>query len=172
MYIRFFICFFLSILVGWITFGDLESFTGESFLNVMGVLLNVSSIVFAIIGAWIAIIYPRVLQSSISSNRIESIEVIDESVKNADYLSELFQIVLQSAFVIVVAVAIQVVFPLLKSYQYFDLDMSYVRSVAVSIMIFLALAQINAISVVVEKNFSLLLRVRKKNRENIIDNDS
>lgn len=172
MYIRFLLCVFISVLIGWLTFGDLESFTGESFLGVMGVLLNVSSIVFAIIGAWIAIIYPRALQSSISSDRLEGAKILDESVKDANYLSELFQIVLQSAFVIMVAVAIQVVFPLVRSYQYFDLDMSYVRAFAVSVMIFLALIQINAISVVVEKNFSLLLRVRKKNRGNVIKHDS
>ena len=172
MYIRFFVCFVLSLLTGWLTFGDLESFTGESFLSVMGVLLNVSSIIFAIIGAWIAIIYPRALQSPLGKDRNSNVEVLDDTVKDANYLSELFQIVLQSAFVIMLAVAIQVLFPLVKSYQYFELDMSYVKAFAVFIMILLALVQLNAISVVVEKNFSLLTRVRKKNRKNTIDHDS
>lgn len=171
MLIRLFICMLLSVSIGWLTYGDLDKFTLDSFVGVMGVLLNVSAIVFAIIGAWIAIIYPSALQAPIIGKRAEDADSIVESTKDADYLSELFQIVMQSAFVIIFAVAVQVALPLLKAYSYFDIDMPLVKSAAVSFMVFLAFVQLNAILVVVQKNFGLLLRVRKKNRDRVLNND-
>ncbi len=165
-------CLLLSIAIGWLTYGGLESFTSDAFVSVMGILLNVSAIVFAIIGAWIAIIYPRALQAPITGDRLDDAEVLHENTKDADYLSELFQIVLQSAFVIMIAVAAQVALPLLRAYSYFGIDASLVKAVAVSLMIFLASIQLNSILVVVEKNFGLLLRVRKKNRGRVLDHDA
>ncbi|MDN3526031.1 hypothetical protein QWY79_12225 [Halomonas sabkhae] len=171
MIIRLALCLLLSSAIGYLTYGDLEKFTLDAFVDVMGVLLNVSAIVFAIIGAWIAIIYPRALQAPIVGKRVEDAEAVVESTRDANYLSELFQIVLQSAFVIIFAVAAQVALPLFKAYSYFDVEMPLVKALAVSFMVFLAFVQLNAILVVVEKNFGLLLRVRRKNRDSVLDND-
>lgn len=172
MAIRVIICFVFSGVIGYLSYGDLDSFSSESFLSVMGVLLNVAAIVFAIIGAWIAIIYPKAIQSALSGDPSKDLAEIKEAAKDANYLSELFQIVLHSALVIVLAVSVQVALPLLRAYEYFGLDVPLVKAAAVSFMIFLSLLQINAISIVVEKNFGLLRRLREKHEKNVIDHDS
>lgn len=171
MSLRFFLCFLMSSCASYLTYGELESFSSDSFLKVMGVLLNVSSIVFAIIGAWIAIIYPSLLKGVEVTERSAASKQIHESAGDANYLSELFQIVLQSSVVIIFAIVVQVGLPILQAYSYFSIDMKLVKSVAVFIMSFLALLQINAILSVVHKNFGLLKRVRDKYHEDVIDHD-
>lgn len=169
--LRLLLCFIASISIGVLTYGGLEKFSSASFVAVMGVLLNVSAIIFAIIGAWIAIIYPKALQSPLSNGQDAKVDQLIDTVQDANYLSELFEIVLQSAAVIVMAVAIQVVMPLFKAYQYFDIDLALIKCVAVSTMVFLAMIQLNAILTVVKKNYGLLLRVRRKHAEAVEKND-
>lgn len=170
--VRGLICALIASFIGYLTYGNLKSFDSESFIKVMGVLLNVSAIVFAIIGAWIAIIYPNIIRSAISGDREEDYKNIKEAVKDADYLSELFEIVLQSAIVICAAVSVQVVLPIFQAYTYFGLSGSQVRLAGVVFMVFFSLLQVNAILTVVAKNFAMLSRVRKMSESDTLDHDS
>lgn len=172
MAIRVIVFFLLSSLVGFLSHGDLESFTSDSFISIMGVLLNVAAIVFAIIGAWIAIIYPKAIQSALSGDSVRDLAEIQETANDANYLSELFQIVLQSALVIILAVSVQVAMPLLRAYEYFGLGIPLIKAIAVSFMVFVSLLQMNAVLIVVEKNFGLLRRLRERQKENVIEHDS
>ncbi len=171
MYIRLMIFLVTSIAVGFFTYGDLNALNGDAFKNVMGVLLNVSSIVFAIIGAWIAIIYPSAIKSAIVSNREDSSKLIQQSAKDANYLSDLFDIVMQSAIVIMIAIFIQVVMPLIKSFDYFSLSMDLVKFFAITFMLFATFVQMNAIVSVVLKNYFLLKKVRCQQSQDIADHD-
>ncbi|WP_139180641.1 hypothetical protein [Halomonas caseinilytica] len=172
MFLRLLIGFAVAALLGWATHGRLEEFSREDFSEILSVLLNVSSIIFAIIGAWIAIIYPNAIKDVGHHDREDVTQTLNESVKDANYLSELFQIVLLSSVVIVSVIVIKVALPILKAYTYFGIEVSVLKSLSVAAALFLTFAQINSISVVVEKNFHLLQRIRDKVRKERVKNDS
>lgn len=171
MYIRLMIYFIGSIAIGYMSYGSLDSFTSEAFKDVMGVLLNVSSIVFAIIGAWIAIIYPSAIKSAIVDSREVNVKLIHQAAKDANYLSQLFDIVLQSAIVIIISITIQVAMPIVQSYDYFSVGIALVKSFAVSFMLFAAFVQINSIVSVVEKNYSLLKKIRDHHIDDVAEHE-
>ncbi|MBE0405022.1 hypothetical protein [Halomonas citrativorans] len=171
MYIRLMAFLLISLAIGYFSYGNLNAFTSVEFKEVMGVLLNVSSIIFAIIGAWIAIIYPSAIKSAIIDSRENNVKLIHRAVQDANYLSELFDIVMQSAIIIVFAIFIQVCMPIIKSFDYFGLSISLVKFCAFSFMLFATFVQVNSIISVVLKNYFLLRKVRGQNSNDVADHD-
>ncbi|SOC53916.1 hypothetical protein SAMN05421509_10312 [Chromohalobacter canadensis] len=172
MLLRYFVVLLVSSGIGWFSYGNLSDFHGADFINVLGVLLNISSIIFAIIGAWIAIIFPNAIKSEAGRDRGDVTESLKQTVKDANYLSELFHIVLMSAVVIILVVLAQVAFPLLRAFNYFEADLELLKAFSVVFLLTLTYAQVDSIMIVVSKNFTLLKRVRAQVRHERIKNDS
>ena len=95
---------------------DVAALLGYSaYKETLGVLQNISSIIFAIIGAWIAIIYPRAIDRTFKGNSVKDIS-IKEADSDANYISELVEIVMVSAVVLMFVLTIQFLAPLIKQW--------------------------------------------------------
>src|SRR5690625_5783817 len=80
---------------------DVVSSLGYSaYQETLAALLNMSSIIFPIIGAWIAIIYPRAIGRAFKGNRVTD-KALKDTDTAADYLSEHVELVLVPAIVFI-----------------------------------------------------------------------
>lgn len=160
----------LAVLAGFFTYflkDTVCAFGYASYKDTLGALLNISSIIFAIIGAWIAIIYPRAIGRAFNANTLS-----DESIKDADadagYLSELVEIVMVSAIVLMFVLTIQFSVPVLKGILS-PSWMGYARYAGFYIVTMLTLSQIHAIFRVILANYYFLNKLRKKNIDIKVD---
>lgn len=154
-------------------FGDnIEKLNYETYKDTLSALLNISAIIFAIIGAWIAIIYPRAIgkafKSESNETKSENDKKLEENESDADYLSELVEIVLVSAFVLMFVLIIQFSVPVIKpiiageSTKLLKYSIFYV-------VFLLTLSQLYAIFRVILANYFFLNKLRKKNIDDKID---
>lgn len=139
----------------------------ESYKETLGALLNISSIIFAIIGAWIAVIYPRAIGRIFKGNSVSDLS-IREADSDAKYLSELVEIVLVSATVLMIVLVIQFCAPILRELIHGD-ALILAKRLAFGVISFLTISQLYAISQVVLANYFFLNELREKNANAKID---
>ncbi|MCX7192411.1 MAG: hypothetical protein NTY60_02095 [Proteobacteria bacterium] len=139
----------------------------DAYKDTLSALLNVSSIIFAIIGAWIAIIYPRAIGRAFASHSINNPE-IKEAEGDANYLGELVEIVMVSAVVLMAVLSIQFSVPIIKGL----LDASslkYAKHGIFFVVAMLTFAQLHAVFRVILANYFFLNQLRSKNTNGKID---
>jgi hypothetical protein len=151
----------LSIIIAYLLKDSSRSISYSSYEGVLSALMSVSSIVFAIIGAWIAIIYPRALGSFLKEDS-EGTKSIEE---DTNYLSDLVEIVLVSSFVLMTVLAILVAVPILREVVSENFII-ILRQSGLGMIIFLALLQIFSIFRVVLTNYIFLTVLRSNIRNN------
>ena len=133
----------------------------------LSALLNISSIIFAIIGAWIAIIYPRAIGRAFKGTSITD-GAIKEADTDADYLSELVEIVMVSAIVLMIVLAVQFAVPLLKTIQ-LNSWLNDAKYFAFFLVFMLTTSQLYAVFRVILANYFFLNALRKKNVNGKVD---
>lgn len=165
--IKYLLVLAVSGLVTYLARDSLPVASYDSYKEVLGALLNISSIIFAIIGAWIAIIYPRAI-GRVFGNKSAFASKLAEAQQDAGYLSELVEIVLVSAIVLMIVLATQFSFPLLSE-ALAGSENSYVKSSVFFVITTLTLAQLQAIFRVILTNYFFLNEIRSKNKNAQID---
>lgn len=138
-----------------------------AYKDTLGALLNISSIIFAIIGAWIAIIYPRAI-GRVFKGKSVSDKALKEADTDADYLSELVEIVMVSAIVLMVVLSIQFIVPIAKS-LILESWVVYSKNTAFFVVSLLTLSQLYAVFRVILANYFFLNDLRKKNVDGKVD---
>ncbi len=165
--IKYLILAFVTAVLTYILRDSLVALKYDAYKDTLGALLNVSSIIFAIIGAWIAIIYPRAIGRAFSGNSVAAPEV-KEADGDANYLGELVEIVMVSAIVLMAVLSIQFCTPILKSV----LSPSYLTYGKYGIFFVVAMltfAQLHAVFRVILANYFFLNQLRSKNANGKID---
>ncbi|WP_018694581.1 hypothetical protein [Algicola sagamiensis] len=136
--------------------------------DTLGALLNISSIIFAIIGAWIAIIYPKAMNKVVSGKSNDS-STLEDVNSDANYLSQLIEIVLVSSIVLMLVLCIQFTAPIAKAIIE---DSTYIKWAKYSVFFvisWLAMAQIYAVLRVIVTNYHFLGELRRKHNDAKID---
>lgn len=148
-------------------FGDyIGNLTGSDYEKVLAALLNISSIVFAIVGAWIAIIYPKSMSNLVGIQAL-SPEKEKEVADDNSYLSELVEIVLVSAIILMAVLSIYFLQPLLVRVQWV-IDSSWIDDASFFGVGLLVLVQLNAVFRVVVSNYFFLVTLkRSENKEKL-----
>ncbi len=168
--IKYIVYAIIAALLTFIFKGRVVSLSYNDYKDTLGALLNISSIIFAIIGAWIAIVYPRAMariinkKNSNQNNQSES----KESHKDANYLSELVEIVMVSALVLMAVLLIQFFAPILKG-LIVNTYIPYVKYLNFSCISFLTIAQFTAIFRVILVNYFFLNELRRNNAKDRIN---
>ena len=139
----------------------------ESYKETLGALLNISSIIFAIIGAWIAVIYPRAIGRVFMGSSVSELS-LREADADAKYLSELVEIVLVSASVLMIVLVIQFAAPVLRELLHGN-ALVLAKRLAFGVITFLTISQLYAISRVVLANYFFLNELRRKNVDAKVD---
>lgn len=101
----------VAVLITTIVGSNAIKITFADYKDILSALLNVSSIIFAIIGAWIAIIYPTAISKTFGG----SFKEIKANGYDSLYLSELVEIVLISAADIMAIMVILFLYPILRN---------------------------------------------------------
>lgn len=139
----------------------------DAYKDTLSALLNVSSIIFAIIGAWIAIIYPRAIGRAFASKSINNPE-IKEAEGDANYLAELVEIVMVSAVVLMAVLSIQFSVPIMKELLEPSI-LQYAKFGIFFIIAMLTFAQLHAVFRVILANYFFLNQLRSKNVNGKVD---
>lgn len=139
----------------------------DAYKDTLSALLNVSSIIFAIIGAWIAIIYPRAIGRAFASKNVNNPE-IKEAEGDANYLGELVEIVLVSAAVLMAVLSIQFSVPITKGLLSAS-SLLYGKYGIFYVVAMLTFAQLHAVFRVILANYFFLNQLRSKNTNGRID---
>jgi hypothetical protein len=141
----------------------------EIYKETLGALLNVSSIIFAIIGAWIAIIYPRAMGRVFSSKVSVNASEVKEADGDASYLAELVEIVMISASVLMAVLLIQFGTPILKEIFRFYCWISYGKLALFYAVALLMFVQLDAVCRVILVNYYFLSQLRDTNANSKVD---
>ncbi|AEG02860.1 hypothetical protein [Methylomonas methanica] len=139
----------------------------SAYKDTLGALLNISSIIFAIIGAWIAIIYPRAIGRAFKGKNVSD-QVLKDADTDADYLSELVEIVMVSAIVLMIVLSIQFAVPIAKGLIVGNW-VCYSKYTAFFVVSLLTLSQLYAVFRVILANYFFLNDLRKKNVDGKVD---
>ncbi|MDP5211045.1 hypothetical protein [Microbulbifer sp. 2205BS26-8] len=139
----------------------------SAYKAVLAALLNISSIIFAIIGAWIAIIYPRAIGRAFKGKQVTD-QTLKDADTDADYLSQLVEIVLVSAIVLMFVLSIEFSVPIVKNLITGNW-LAYSKYAAFFLVSLLTLSQLYAVSRVILANYFFLNDLRKKNADGKVD---
>jgi hypothetical protein len=139
----------------------------SAYKDTLVALLNISSIIFAIIGAWIAIIYPRAIGRAFKGKSVND-PTLKDADTDADYLGELVEIVMVSAIVLMTVLSIQFAAPIIKELitGSWAITLKYTAFYVVSL---LTLSQLYAVFRVILANYFFLNDLRAKNVNGKID---
>ena len=159
--IKYFVIAIFSIVIAYFLKDSSKGISYSSYEGVLSALMSVSSIVFAIIGAWIAIIYPRALGHFLKDDSVDTKSITEDT----NYLSDLVEIVLVSSFVLMTVLAILVAVPILREVVSESVIVT-LRQAGLGMIIFLALLQIFSIFRVVLTNYIFLTVLRANIRGN------
>lgn len=133
----------------------------ESYKEILTALMTISSIVFAIIGAWVAIIYPKAIERNFDGSPNNS---LSDSETDTNNLNELIEISLVSATVLMSILVIFYIVPILHHLLKPD-QITYYKFVVFFVVTTLTLWEIIALFIVIISNYFFLNNLRRKNAQ-------
>lgn len=142
----------------------------SDFKETVHLLFNISSMVFTLMGIWIAFLYPNALQRLVNPSKIEHVD-FSESLNEAKRLESIVGSVLKSAIVAISIMLIFVIRLFLSESQFYLDNYKLVQSIAVSTVIVLSGLQLESIFHVVKSNVMFINDLHKKREDREADND-
>ncbi|EGR4199721.1 TPA: hypothetical protein ACGUMO_004375 [Vibrio vulnificus] len=169
--LKYFIALGLSIVLTLLCSEIVPAIDYAQYKDLLGVLFNLSAIVFAIIGAWIAVVFPQTMSKVFTKDvsYSESRKELLHEQTNAEYLSQLVEVVLASASVLMVIVIIQLVFPVLNQLELYLTYNLQLKVLAFGVVAFLSFVQLLSLARVVLANYFFLNQIRKKTIDDELD---
>lgn len=144
----------ISFFISYFFVNDIEVISIKNLSSNIETLLSVSSIVFAVIGAWIALVYPSAIKSIISN-----INDIEANEKETNKLAELIQVAITSSLILVFLIILSLIENLIPE------NNKYINISLFTILTICSLLQIYSVFKVVLMNYHLLHNLRKKSIE-------
>lgn len=144
----------ISFFISYFFIKDIEVISIKNLSSNIETLLSVSSIVFAVIGAWIALVYPSAIKSIISN-----INDIEANEKETNKLAELIQVAINSSLILVFLIILSLIENLIPE------NNKYINISLFTILTICSLLQIYSVFKVVLMNYHLLHNLRKKSIE-------
>ncbi|TVL35309.1 hypothetical protein [Shewanella xiamenensis] len=91
-------------------------------------LRNTSSIIFAVMGAWIALLYPSKLSKAFGK------KAYDEKEDDIEQINRLFRPLIYSTFILMVVISVSFIVPLAKQINYFIQYKEFFRAISFAII--------------------------------------
>ena len=165
--VKYLVLAILSSAIAYLLSDAAEKLSYVSYKETLNALLNISSIIFAISGAWIAIIYPKAIGKVFHESEKNYLSVKDAETDTTN-LSELVEIVLVSATVLMVILAIQFTTPIILK----TASPSLVKQLKILfffVVTLLTLSQLHAVFRVIIANYFFLSKLRIKNAKDRLE---
>lgn len=145
-------------------------FEYSDFVNYFNSLLLVSSMIFTIMGIWIALIYPNALHRILNPTVVETADFSAE-LEDTKRLEGLVASVLRSALVAMLIVLIFLVKPFLVNISFFIHFYHELMIVLASVAVCLSILQLESIFHVAVSNFRFISELHSKREKREADND-
>ncbi|WP_417068185.1 hypothetical protein [Niveibacterium terrae] len=143
-------------------YGDLKDY--------IGLLSSVSSMVFTIMGIWIALLYPNALNRIVDPKKIE-IADFSETREETKRLERIVAAVLQSAVVLMVALLVMAAKTALVKTGFYVNNAFVLKSLALSAVAAISAMQVDAVLSVVFANVMFINDLHRKRLEKRADQD-
>lgn len=136
----------------------------------LAVLLTVSSMVFTLMGIWIAFLYPNALQRILDSNEIGGTN-FDETLGETKRLEGLVGSVLRSAFIVGTIMCLQLSKLVLTSLTLSLGAILVIKSSVLALVVVLTLLQIESICYVIYSNIMFINELHNERQTREADRD-
>lgn len=140
----------------------------EDLSDYLVVLLTISSMVFTIMGIWIAFLYPNALQRLADPNKVE-IADFSETKRDTKNLENIVATVLKSAAVVLSIMLIFLVKLIVSSFDVSEVAIQLGKEILLSGVLFLSLVQAEAIVYVMYSNIIFLTDLHSKRIDRELD---
>lgn len=159
----------IMVLFGVVIYNYNLQFDVDSLQSYLIVLLSVSSMVFTVMGLWIAFLYPNALRRIVDSN-IETAD-FSETLNETRRLEGLVGTVLRSAFVVIVVVLILFLLLVVETSTFYE--QHHVRTTQFIVLLtgLMTLLQIESIGSVLLSNVMFLHDLHSKREDREGDRD-
>lgn len=166
MLIKLFVYFFVLVSLYFLFFNINLNYLYSDFKEYLLVLLAVSSMVFTIMGIWIAFLYPNALQRLMDPSKIENAD-FSETLTETKRLEGLVASVLKSAFIVTIIMLIFLTKTILFYTPYYATYLHEIKSAALSLVIILTFLQLESIFFVIFSNVMFIndLHNKRENKE-------
>lgn len=159
----FLIVLFLSIKYG-------ISISYDNFKDFSEILLNVSGVVFTVMGIWIALIYPAALSKIVDSNNILLVD-FSEAKTDTKRLEFLVFSILKSAFVVVIILAAYLFRFIALNFDFYSDCLFLFKAIAISTLVVLFFMHVESILHVISANIMFINDLHRKRQEREADQD-
>lgn len=133
-------------------------------------LLNVSGMVFTIMGIWIAFLYPNALMKLVNHTKIEHVDFKD-TLKDTRRLEAIVASVLKSALVVSVIMLLNLCKLMLSETELYHSKSDIINISAFSCVVTLTLLQIEAIANVIYSNIAFINELHSRRQDREADRD-
>lgn len=157
------------VFVGCFTFFDFE-FLYADLKAFTDVLLNVSGVVFTLMGIWIAFLYPNALSRIVDPQQI-AVADFSESLSESHRLTAIVGSVLKSALVVTAIMAMTLLKIVLPHFDFVVLHLAVFKQIALAVSVSLFLLQSEAVMEVMFANIMFLNDLHTKRAEKQANND-
>jgi len=155
--------FVLFLLLLFLSFSFKLSISYDDFKDFAEILLNVSGVVFTVMGIWIALIYPAALSKIIDSDKVVLVD-FSELRTDTKRLEFLVFSVLKSAFIVVVILFSYLFRFIVINFEIYLEFLFLFKSFAVSVLALLFFMHMESIWHVVAANIMFINDLHKKDR--------
>lgn len=170
MSMRILIYFVFLLLLTWIFYVYEVGYSYSDFKDYLSVLLTASSMVFTIMGIWIAFIYPNALRRLVHPSKIENVD-FSETLSETKRLEGLVGSVLKSAFVVMVIMLLFLGKVIFYKSGLFLQNVDVIKSTLLSVVVLISLLQVESIFYVVYSNVMFINDIHTKREDREADND-
>lgn len=126
--------------------------------DILDSLKDTASIIFAILGAWIAVIYPNDLQ------KILKVQTLEEQESELVFEKLIYSLIIVTTVLIIMIVTLPAI-NLIKNLEYFIKYKSILRGVLLSYIYIVALVQAHALLVTLMPNIKILFDIVKSRHD-------
>lgn len=166
-FLRWFVLFLLLL---FLSFNFKLSISYDDFKDFAEILLNVSGVVFTVMGIWIALIYPAALSKIIDSDKVVLVD-FSELKTDTKRLEFLVFSVLKSAFVVVVILFSYLFRLVVINFEIYLEFLFLFKAFAVSVLALLFLMHLESIWHIVAANVMFINDLHRKRQEREADRD-
>ncbi len=155
----------IFLVVGYVgAFYLLRNVSYSDVVNIMSTLQNISTITFAIVGVWVAYLYPKIITEIISSSD-DFLDSEDETRK----IESLIITIIISAIVLVCVVTFYLIVLMFKNSVFYIDNMSWIKPAGIVFIITLVVMQIFCIISVILNNVSFVNKLYRLLRDTKMD---
>lgn len=170
MLIRLSVYILLTLAISYVFYMSGVNYPYSAYKDYLAALLTASSMVFTLMGIWIAFLYPNALQRLVNPERVENAD-FSESLRETKRLEGLVASVLKSAIVVMIIMGIHLLNTIVPSFSFYISYLPHIKSMALGFAVMLGVIQVESIFYVIYSNVMFINDLHSKREDREADAD-